>query len=236
MTAEADFANPYVETLPDNGKPVVRVTFTGVSGEARGLSYTVAGFWDGGRTWKARFAPPAPGEWSYSGISSRSGLRRREGQLPMHGLDGAPRKAANPTRHGFVARRQAAAPAPADTSSMRTARRSSGSAIPGGLGRRAASPSRAPSRSSTTASARGLHPRPDDVRSQQASTAGGQDLRARPISRPSTTPSAKSPTPTAKGSRSGSCLVERRNLDKMRAPRRCAAGAATWSSAWPPTT
>lgn len=36
-------------------------TFTGPGGE----KYAVPGFWDGGRTWRVRFAPTAPGRWSY---------------------------------------------------------------------------------------------------------------------------------------------------------------------------
>ncbi len=30
-----------------------------------GATFEVPGFWDGGKTWKIRFAPTAPGEWSY---------------------------------------------------------------------------------------------------------------------------------------------------------------------------
>jgi Protein of unknown function (DUF4038)/Domain of unknown function (DUF5060)/Putative collagen-binding domain of a collagenase len=36
----------------------------------RGLSYTVPGFWDGGDTWRVRFSPTVPGEWSYMISSS----------------------------------------------------------------------------------------------------------------------------------------------------------------------
>jgi hypothetical protein len=101
MTAQADFANPYAETLPDNGQPIVRVAFTGVSEAARGLTYTVAGFWDGGKTWKARFAPPAPGGWSYSASSSDPGLAGAKGHFQCTAWTDS-EKAANPTRHGFV--------------------------------------------------------------------------------------------------------------------------------------
>ena len=68
MTANAAFADAYVEAMPDDGTPYVQVTFTGTGGDALGLSYTVTGFWDGGKNWKARFAPPAPG--------SQAGWRR----------------------------------------------------------------------------------------------------------------------------------------------------------------
>ena len=58
MTAQAELTNAYVEGLPEGGKPYVQVTFAGTGGDARGMRYTVAGFWDGGHTWKARSARP----------------------------------------------------------------------------------------------------------------------------------------------------------------------------------
>jgi hypothetical protein len=38
------------------------------------ISYTVPGFWDGGNTWRIRFAPTSPGTWSYTISSSDSQL------------------------------------------------------------------------------------------------------------------------------------------------------------------
>ena len=81
MTAATEFSNAYVEAMPDSGKPYVEVTFNGTSGEARGLRFVVAGFWDGGKTWKARFAPPAPGVWSYSSSSGDTGLAGAKGSF-----------------------------------------------------------------------------------------------------------------------------------------------------------
>ncbi|HYW43298.1 MAG TPA: DUF5060 domain-containing protein [Bryobacteraceae bacterium] len=101
MTAKTAFANPYVEALPDGGKPYVTVAFTGLTGEARGKRYAVAGFWDGGQTWKARFAPPAPGEWSWSASSADPGLQGVSGRFECTAWSDA-EKAANPARHGFV--------------------------------------------------------------------------------------------------------------------------------------
>jgi hypothetical protein len=101
MTAASEAVNPYVSGLPDDGAPMVTVMFTGTSGEAKGLRCAIAGFWDGGTTWKARFAPPAPGEWSYSSASSDAGLNGIRGTLRCAGwTDGD--KAANPARRGFV--------------------------------------------------------------------------------------------------------------------------------------
>jgi hypothetical protein len=47
LTSEKDYAHPYVDGLPDDGTPLLRATFT--SGNAQ---YTIAGFWDGGKTWR----------------------------------------------------------------------------------------------------------------------------------------------------------------------------------------
>lgn len=101
MTAEREPANPYVEGLPDNGAPAVTVTFTGTGGAAKGLSYSIAGFWDGGKTWKARFAPPVPGEWAYQTASSDSGLNGVKGTLRCTAWTDDDKKA-NPARRGFV--------------------------------------------------------------------------------------------------------------------------------------
>jgi hypothetical protein len=65
MRAAQNEANPYVAYLQEKNPAGVRVRFTGVSGEAAGRQLTVAGFWDGGTTWKARFAPPASGGWVF---------------------------------------------------------------------------------------------------------------------------------------------------------------------------
>jgi hypothetical protein len=101
MTAGTALSNPYIETLPDNGSPYVQVAFTGVSGAAKGLRYTVTGFWDGGKTFKARFAPPAAGEWSYLASSADPGLEGAKGSFECTAWTDA-EKAVNPTRHGFV--------------------------------------------------------------------------------------------------------------------------------------
>ena len=101
MTASADFANAYVDGLPDGGTPFVVVTFTGTGGNAKGLSYAVPGFWDGGRAWKARFAAPVAGDWAYSASSTDPVLRGVKGSFHCAEWSSG-EKAANPTRHGFV--------------------------------------------------------------------------------------------------------------------------------------
>jgi len=101
MTAQRAMASPYVEGLPEGGPPCVTVAFRGQSDEAQGQECVVAGFWDGGRTWRVRFAPPAPGEWSYVSHSDDPGLGGKTGRFRC-----APwteeEKRANPTRRGFV--------------------------------------------------------------------------------------------------------------------------------------
>lgn len=46
---------------PSPASVLFSATFTGPGG----ARYDVPGFWDGGSTWKVRFAPPVPGAWSY---------------------------------------------------------------------------------------------------------------------------------------------------------------------------
>jgi hypothetical protein len=101
LTARGAYANAYLEGLPANGRPLVEVTFSGVDGAAQGMRYTLAGFWDGGKTWKVRFAPPAAGEWSYSSVSSDADLNGAKGTLRARAWT-AVELEANPARHGFV--------------------------------------------------------------------------------------------------------------------------------------
>jgi hypothetical protein len=101
FTAREETANPYREVAPEAGHDRLRVAFTGTSGEARGQRLTVSGFWDGGRTWRVRFAPPAAGTWSYASTSPDDGLDGVTGTVEVVPWSAAER-AANPVRHGFV--------------------------------------------------------------------------------------------------------------------------------------
>jgi len=101
MQAQAALPNPYVDGLPDSGSAFARVRFAGVQGEARGKSHTVTAFWDGGQKWKARFAPPAAGEWSYRSESADPGLNGVTGSLRCTEWT-EQAKRANPARRGFV--------------------------------------------------------------------------------------------------------------------------------------
>ncbi|MEA1996461.1 MAG: DUF4038 domain-containing protein [Gemmatimonadota bacterium] len=101
MTAQNKYGNPYVDCLPDEGNSLVKVTFTGISGKAEGHNYTLCGFWDGGNSWKVRFAPPVSGEWSYSSISRDPGLNGLKGSIVCSEWTET-EKEANPARRGFV--------------------------------------------------------------------------------------------------------------------------------------
>ncbi len=101
MAAKRDMSNPYTEALPDKGDAYVKVTFTCQSGQARGKTVTVAGFWDGGKNWKVRFAPPAPGKWSYMSVSKDKGLDGVTGTVTCTEWTDA-EKDRNPARRGPV--------------------------------------------------------------------------------------------------------------------------------------
>ncbi len=101
LTAVLNKANPYVAYLQEKSPARVKVRFTGVSGEAAGREMTVAGFWDGGTAWKARFAPPAPGGWVFESHSEDPGLNGVTGKLTCTPWT-QDEKRVNPTRRGFV--------------------------------------------------------------------------------------------------------------------------------------
>jgi hypothetical protein len=92
LTAQRDYANPYLDIE-------IWAWVTGPDGSER----RVYGFWDGGSTWRIRFSPTAPGQWSY----------RTEASVDDPGLVGATGQiacvaptdedvAANPLARGFV--------------------------------------------------------------------------------------------------------------------------------------
>ena len=66
------FTNPYVELDAE-------VELIGPDGFTRKLPM----FWDGGRTWKFRFAPPQIGRWDWSIRSSDEGLNSKSGSLDV---------------------------------------------------------------------------------------------------------------------------------------------------------
>lgn len=101
LTAAEAAENPYVAYLQEGKPPRVQVEFTGTEGGARGRKIIVAGFWDGGKQWKARFAPPAAGTWQYVSRSEDAGLNATKGTLTSVAATDDQRRA-NPTLRGFV--------------------------------------------------------------------------------------------------------------------------------------
>lgn len=101
LKSSVNFKNPHTEGLRMDNKPFLIAEFTGTDGECTGSKISVPGFWDGGDTWKIRFAPPASGKWNYVTVSSDRKMNGRKGSIEVSGWSEA-EKAANQTRRGFV--------------------------------------------------------------------------------------------------------------------------------------
>jgi len=100
LNAAASTSNPYAE-IPVAREGLLKATFTGTTGAAKGKIRELFGFWDGAHNWKVRFAPPESGTWQYKTSSSDKGLNNKKGQLIVS--DWTPEeKKANPTRNGLV--------------------------------------------------------------------------------------------------------------------------------------
>ncbi len=84
LRAQTSPKNPYVQG------PSVAVTFQGASGAALGTTKIVQGFWDGGDTYRVRFAPNKLGDWSWQSSSSDAGLNNQSGMLTCAGALAAP--------------------------------------------------------------------------------------------------------------------------------------------------
>lgn len=101
LTAQRELKRPYVEGLPDGKPPQVTAVFRRDAPGAGKSEYRVGGFWDGGRTWRVRFAPPEPGIWSYRSTSRDPGLDGETGRFRCTPWPDR-QKRDNPTRRGFV--------------------------------------------------------------------------------------------------------------------------------------
>lgn len=83
-------------------KPCVQVELSAGFKGPDGASFRVNGFWDGGRSWKVRFTPTAPGEWLYETACNvaDAGLAGRKGTFTAQ-----PGAGENPLRrHGGILR------------------------------------------------------------------------------------------------------------------------------------
>jgi hypothetical protein len=77
------FQNPYVECLDQDNPPYLTARNTGTSGTCKGRNIVVPGFWDGGNTWKLRFAPPSDGTWQYVTSCADRRMNRKEGEITV---------------------------------------------------------------------------------------------------------------------------------------------------------
>ena len=100
IDSKTSIANPYLE-IAQGKPPFLTARFTGTEGEASGKILTVPGFWDGDRTWKIRFAPPAGGAWNYETFSSGKGLSGKKGIIKV-GEWTEKEKEENPLRRGLI--------------------------------------------------------------------------------------------------------------------------------------
>ena len=92
FAAAHDYANPYADVT------------CWIDLEGPNFSKRVYGFWDGGRTFKARFVATAPGEWRWRSGSNQpddAGLNNGRGKLRAVAWTDA-EKNENANRHGFV--------------------------------------------------------------------------------------------------------------------------------------
>jgi hypothetical protein len=90
LTSTISYSNPYKNVD-------VSATFNGPGG----LSMTMPGFWDGGSTWRIRFAPTQTGNWSYTTISTdtaNTGLHNKTGTITVNAYTGTQ----DIYRHGFI--------------------------------------------------------------------------------------------------------------------------------------
>ena len=83
LTSSTAYTNPIQQAE-------LQATFISPTGERR----TVPGFWDGGSTWRIRFAPDQPGEWTFTTDCSdalNSGLHKLNGRFTCVAATGASR-------------------------------------------------------------------------------------------------------------------------------------------------
>jgi len=85
--------------LPYRDGPTLSATFTHTSG----TNFTVNGFWDGGNTWRLRFAPNLPGAWTWSTSSTDAGLTGISSNFSAMTATSSELEA-NPLLHGFIKR------------------------------------------------------------------------------------------------------------------------------------
>jgi len=97
--------NPYAAIPVDNRDDLLKVTFTGTSGEAKGHQLVLTGFWYGGNEWRVNFAAPYPGSWEYSSVSKDRSLNGKKGRIEVR-ESSQQELDANPVHRGPIRVRQ----------------------------------------------------------------------------------------------------------------------------------
>ena len=88
LTATGNYSSPYIDV--DD----LSATFLSPSG----VSMTMPGFWDGGQTWKIRFAPNLVGVWTYQTQAKDIGLTNQTGSITCKPYSGT----LSIYQHGFL--------------------------------------------------------------------------------------------------------------------------------------
>lgn len=90
LHSTSSYQNPYLDVD-------LSATFSGPDGRVM----TMPGFWDGGNTWRIRFAPPAPGTWQFTTSATNpadAGLNAQHGTIYAQAYGGH----LAVYRHGFL--------------------------------------------------------------------------------------------------------------------------------------
>src|SRR5512133_1512658 len=95
------YQNPYAEIPVDGTGDLIKVLFTGITGDAAGKTFTIKGYWNGGQEWRVNFSAPFSGKWKYESFSSDKSLNGKKGNLEVNAWTEEEKKS-NPVRHGFV--------------------------------------------------------------------------------------------------------------------------------------
>src|SRR6266568_4450423 len=78
-----------LQSASSYANPVQEASLTAVFTSPSGSSFKVYGFWDGGRTWRIRFAPGEEGKWTYKTSCSDAknrGLHNQSGAFRRHAV------------------------------------------------------------------------------------------------------------------------------------------------------
>jgi hypothetical protein len=98
---QSDYKNPYGDIPVNKNNDLLKVIFTGTSGDALDKQISLIGFWYGGKEWKVNFVSPCSGKWKYKSYSSDKSLDGKTGSFEVVEWSDQ-EKLSNFTRRGFV--------------------------------------------------------------------------------------------------------------------------------------